>query len=739
MLSALGLPFYSKYLRICSKLDLKFYYGRVILMAFRFDHSGSLNILKDGQPFLSGISISLHRENGEKIPLSFSSADTHRAFFEGDLCRASLDISDFDEGFGLSAAGELILNQQKGAYLDNADSNLNSGGALSITIEKIENLKAYNACYNISNFWCASSMGSSINDLPDKTQAVLMELNGGFAYMMTVCDKKYKSVLSGAAEGIKITLCSYKRGETSLDSRALVIGLGDDVYGLPEKTVEMGYSFLQKPYATRKGRRYPETFEYLGWCSWDAFPLCVSEEGLLQKAQEFKDKGIPVRFFIVDDMWAQLKMKDTREIMHANELSSLEADKERFPNGLGPALHKLRQQYGLKVGVWHPITGYWHGIDKNGELADKFKEYLCETEDGRLTVDPSAEKFYRFHDLFYRYLKECGADFVKVDNQGSIEWFYRKLGFVGQISENIHTALEAACGAYFDGDIINCMGCSTENMWNRPNSVVNRCSNDFLPEDRFWFIRHILQASFTAYHHSGFTQGDFDMFWTDDAQAVKNSVLRAISGGPVYVSDKLGRSQKDVIMPMVLSDGRVLRCQNPAFPTRDCLMNDPETNGKIFKVWNKTANGGVVAAFNLDKDEKPVGGEVYAADVDGMDGQEFLVYDYFEGRAFKINAADAIHVELKDYDAFKLYNFIGIIDGFAAIGLMDKYVPTAAYSCFGKGKYNVLDSGKFGFYCADKVRVFCDGSPLDIKTGEGYSYVDISGDGNHILEFYKGE
>ena len=54
-------------------------------MAFRFDHSGSLNILKDGQPFLSGISISLHRENGEKIPLSFSSADTHRAFFEGDL------------------------------------------------------------------------------------------------------------------------------------------------------------------------------------------------------------------------------------------------------------------------------------------------------------------------------------------------------------------------------------------------------------------------------------------------------------------------------------------------------------------------------------------------------------------------------------------------------------------------------------------------------------------------------
>ena len=32
------------------------------------------------------------------------------------------------------------------------------------------------------------------------------------------------------------------------------------------------------------------------------------------------------------------------------------------------------------------------------------------------------------------------------------------------------------------------------------------------------------------------------MWWSDDGQATKNAVLRAMSGGPVYMSDKLGRS-----------------------------------------------------------------------------------------------------------------------------------------------------------------------------------------------------
>ena len=54
---------------------------------------------------------------------------------------------------------------------------------------------------------------------------------------------------------------------------------------------------------------------------------------------------------------------------------------------------------------------------------------------------------------------------------------------------------------------------------------------------------------------------------TNDPQALKNSVLRAISGGPIYVSDKLGESQADMLRPLTLSDGRILRTDRPAVPT----------------------------------------------------------------------------------------------------------------------------------------------------------------------------
>ncbi len=705
-------------------------------MTYRFEGANQLTLLKDGRPFLSGISLYLERENGEKIPLAYTGADDREARFEGPLCRAGIQITELPDGLGLSAWGELILDQKNGAFLDDADQNLSSRSALTIVIASVKDAGRYNACYSVSAFWCAAACGSTLQKVPAKSQALLMERGREYLYILTLCDERYKSVLAGCEEGLRVSLTSCKRGETSLNSRALVLVTDPDPYVLPEKAVGCGYAYLNKPYATRSNRRYPEIFEYLGWCSWDAFPLCVNHQGLLDKAEEFRQKEIPVRFAIVDDMWAQLKHEDTRETMHANELSSLESDPERFPKGLKAAITELKDTYGLQVGVWHPVTGYWHGIDPDGELARRWPDLLCRTEDGRLVVDPSPEKAYLFHERMYRYLKECGADFVKVDNQSSLEWFYKKLGFIGEIAQHMHTAIEAACGVYFDGAIINCMGCATENIWNRPNSLINRCSNDFLPEDRLWFIRHILQASFTAYHHGGFTQGDFDMFWTDDAQAVKNSVLRAISGGPVYISDKLGRSQRDVILPMVLSDGRILRCQNPAVPTRDCLMRDPETSGSIFKVWNRTENGGVIAAYNLDKEEKPVSGAIYARDIEGFETGSYAVLDYFAQKLTILEADQPLTIKLDDYDQYKLYTIVPIEGRVTPLGLLNKYVSSAAFHRFGENRYTVLDAGPFGFVCSDPaVRVLCDGQEMPVQTGDGYRYIDISTAGSHIVEF----
>lgn len=139
----------------------------------------------------------------------------------------------------------------------------------------------------------------------------------------------------------------------------------------------------------------------------------------------------------------------------------------------------------------------------------------------------------------------------------------------------MHRAIEKATEKYYGGALINCMGMPSENYWNRPASCICRFSDDFQPENRKWFIQHLLQCSYNSLTQGAIYTGDWDMWWSDDAQAKKNAVLRSMSGGPVYMSDELGRSIKDVIMPTVFSDGRIVRLSSPAVPGKKVPVRRP--------------------------------------------------------------------------------------------------------------------------------------------------------------------
>ena len=54
-----------------------------------------------------------------------------------------------------------------------------------------------------------------------------------------------------------------------------------------------------------------------------------------------------------------------------------------------------------------------------------------------------------------------------------------------------------------------------------------------------------------------------------------HAAARAVSGAAVYVSDKPGQHDFDILRQLVLSDGSVLRALLPGRPTLDCLFADP--------------------------------------------------------------------------------------------------------------------------------------------------------------------
>lgn len=568
-------------------------------------------------------------------------------------------------------------------------------------------VKRWMAVYRYCEYWCRPEFGTKLSDIPDETQGLIYEkTDGTFGVVLPVVSEQYKCVLAGGESNtIQAKMFSWYDGLVSCKGLALLWAEGDNPYELLEQCSQVGLKLLGTGYRTRKERRYPEIFEYLGWCSWDAFEIRVDEQGLLEKCREFQDKGIPVKWALIDDMWAEVRdfygidyqsKSEMSLLMSASKLYSFKADPIRFPNGLKHCIEKMNA-YGIKVGMWHPTTGYWMGIDPEGEIYRDYKDCLIQKENGRYIHSPEQGKAYRFYHGFHDYLRKSGAEFIKIDNQSMSRRFYKNIAPIGQVARQFHDAMEASVGQHFDNRMINCMGMASEDMWNRSVSPISRCSADFLPENKEWFNKHIVQCAYNDLVQGQFYYGDWDMWWTDDGQAEKNSILRAISGGPIYVSDTLNRSRAEVLRPLVLKDGRILRCDNPAVPTKDCLTENPSISGRIFKIQN-TCNGcGIIAVFNLDTEERPVTGMISPRDVVGLIGDEFAVYDHFTQELTILKGDDEFALRLENGDDFKLYVIVPLKEGCGMIGRTDKFISPATFRRLRTGMTELIEEGPYAY------------------------------------------
>ena len=211
---------------------------------------------------------------------------------------------------------------------------------------------------------------------------------------------------------------------------------------------------------------------------------------------------------------------------------------------MGACVSKLKKEYGIRqVGVWHAVMGYWNGLEPGSPAREALQEGIRILEDGRIVPDAEAGKAFRFYDTWHDYLRNiCDIDFVKVDGQSAVSLFYAGRKEYGRASGEIQKGLNASAALHFDNQIINCMGMASEDMWNRPSSAVSRSSDDFVPDVPHGFREHAIQNGYNSLLQGQFFWGDWDMFWSDHEENWQNSILRAVSGGPVYTSDKVGRT-----------------------------------------------------------------------------------------------------------------------------------------------------------------------------------------------------
>jgi len=536
----------------------------------------------------------------------------------------------------------------------------------------------YMAMHRHTQSWCRPFFGTDLADIPENTVLLLLELaEGQFCAVVPVVNRLCQTTVQGGLTLSMTTTC-----EVPCEGLAAVWAEGSAPFALVSRCVRTALKLMDSSTALREDRPYPEILEYLGWCSWDSMQIRVNEEGVKEKCAEFKEKAIPVKWAILDDMWAEIRdfygktyesFDDMVRLMHASRLYSFEADPIRFPHGLAHTVAHLHS-CGLQAGLWFPVKGYWAGLDPEGPTARLLQDHTMRSNNGHILADWHYDHAKAWFDHFMGYAKNAGIDFVKVDNQGMLLTNYGGMAPIGTVARQFHDGLEDTCEAHFDSRMINCMGMAPENIWNRRCSPVSRCSDDFLPENRAWFTKHVLQCAYNSLLQGVFYWCDWDMWWTDDGQAEKNALMRAVSGGPVYISDMLQRTRGDILKKLTDRNGRILRCDRPAIPTADCAATDPTCSGRAMKLQNMAGTHGILAVLNLDAENKPVSATIHGGLIDGFEAEEYALYEHYSGALHILKWGEALEVTLQSCDDYRLYILAPLKDGCGVIGRTDQFI-----------------------------------------------------------------
>lgn len=637
--------------------------------------------------------------------------------FSQEDAQGMVTLTDVPGGF----AGRLSLKLLSQPLEENR--NLAMEHPVTVELYVKEQPEKITAMYLFNDWWTRPAFIDSFSQIPPRTQIAFLKYPDRYACLVPAVGESFKAYLAAGGENwFTLELTAALGGQSSLDE-PLFLWIEDmSIYG----TVEKAFDYLARKHSIRKrqDRSLPEMFRYLGWCSWDAFYTEITEEKVRAKAEELYRKEVPVRWLLMDDGW--LSVRDSM-------LYDYIPEKEKFPTGFARMILDIKREGNISwFGVWHALGGYWGGIQPGSRLEQLERDHLYDSTGGRLLPSPQMERGFGFYKDWYAYLRQEGIDFVKVDGQSAVRSYFENSVPVCQAARGIHQALEGGA-SYLNGAVINCMGMAMENMLSRPSTALSRSSDDFVPARENGFGEHLLQNAYNALYQGQLYYCDWDMFWTSHPDASKHALLRAVSGGPVYVSDKIGETDPQVLSALTYLDGRLLLMDRPALPTEDCVFMDPMKEG-VLKLSNTAACGGKkaggIAAYNLTQTRHAY--HFSPEDVQGLtaDGT-YVIYDYFHKTAQVCGGKDHIATELAA-EGFAWYQILPFDGKAVFLGLTEKYAGFSAVEDMWfteKGMMGILrEQGPTGFVCTRiPDRVFCNGADVTdfVVKEEGSTQADV--------------
>ncbi|KAL5572767.1 hypothetical protein UlMin_022364 [Ulmus minor] len=520
-----------------------------------------------------------------------------------------------------------------------------------VPIGKLKNTK-FMSIFRFKVWWTTHWVGSNGRDVENETQMIILEKSDSgrpYVLLLPLIEGSFRSSFqSGADDNLDICVES---GSTKATARKfnsiLYLHAGEDPFALVKDAMKVVNRHLGT-FKLLDDKTPPGIVDKFGWCTWDAFYLTVNPQGILEGVKNLVDGGCPPGLVLIDDGWQSIGFDSdpiTQEGMHqavAGEQMPCRLlkfqENYKFRDYVSPRIEDkkgmrafvedLKEEFKSVefVYVWHALCGYWGGLRPGAPT-------LPECEVVRPKLSPGLEKTMedlavdkiistgiglvppeiadQMYEGLHSHLEAVGIDGVKVDVIHILEMLCENYGGRVELAKAYYKALTASVKKHFKGNgVIASMEHCNDFMFLGTEAIsLGRVGDDFWseatessgdPNGTFWLQGcHMVHCAYNSLWMGNFIHPDWDMFQSTHPCAAFHAASRAISGGPIYVSDTVGKHNFELLRKLVLPDGSILRCGYYALPTRDCLFEDPLHDGKtMLKIWNLNKYTGVIGAFN---------------------------------------------------------------------------------------------------------------------------------------------
>ncbi|KAL9272820.1 Galactinol--sucrose galactosyltransferase-like protein [Drosera capensis] len=520
-----------------------------------------------------------------------------------------------------------------------------------VSIGKLDGIR-FMSIFRFKVWWTTHWTGITGSDLEHETQLVVLEkdpvIGRPYVLILPIVEGPFRASLQpGPDHQVDVCVESGSTRVVGSSFRAvLYVDSGGDPFDLVRDAMKVVRAHLGT-FRLLDEKDPPRLVDKFGWCTWDAFYLNVHPQGVWQGVEGLVSGGCPPGFVLIDDGWQSICHDDDpitdQEGMNRTaageqmpcrlikfeenyKFRDYKSPKGERSKGMGAFIRDLKNEFKSVeyVYVWHALLGYWGGIRPNVPglpeskviepklskglqmtMEDLAVDKIVNNGVGLVTPELAGEMYEGLHAR----LESVGIDGVKVDVIHLLEMLCEEYGGRVDLAKQYYKALTESVRKHFKGNgvIASMEHCNDFMLLGTEAISLGRVGDDFWctdpngdPNGTFWLQGcHMVHCAYNSLWMGNFIHPDWDMFQSTHPCAEFHAASRAISGGPIYVSDCVGRHNFPLLKKIVLPDGTLLRCQYYALPTRDRLFDDPLHDGKtMLKIWNLNKYTGVIGVFN---------------------------------------------------------------------------------------------------------------------------------------------